>query len=113
MRRADKLREIYAELRASGIEAPAADLIRIAHIILRAYAGDDETIDEFGRPRDSRMLSGMAVDDAMRDGGWRVLDYEASRSRGIDDLGPEELASFRRKARKVLGTPWHYQPPQD
>jgi hypothetical protein len=113
MRRSEKLKEIYAELRATGIEAPASDLIRIAHIILRAYSGEDEATDEFGRPREGRSLADLPVDKAMEDGGWRVLEHEERRSNNIDDLDPERLESFRHQAKKVTGTQWHHQPPQD
>jgi hypothetical protein len=113
MRKSDKLREIYAELRSTGIEAPASDMIRLAHIILRAYGVDDDDVDEFGRPRDGRSIVRMPVDEAMTDGGWRVLEYEARRNGSIDDLEPDQVEGFRRQAQRLSGAQWHYQPPQE
>jgi hypothetical protein len=113
MRRSEKLRQIYRELRLAGVEAPASDLVQIASLILRAYSGDTDEVDDFGVPRDTRSLVHMPVDSAMEDGGWRVLEFELKQSRSIDDLDPERLHYIRRIARKVIGSPWHYQPPQD
>lgn len=109
MRKVDKLREIYAELRAAGLEAPASDLIKLASIILHAYGSDDYEIDAFGVPREGRSLIRMPLDQAMGDGGWRVLEFEARRGRCIDDIEVEELAALRQTARKVFGPQWHYQ----
>ena len=113
MRRSEKLRQIYLELRASGVEASASDLIRIAHIILQSYAGETDQLEDFGVQRETSPFVHMPVDSAMDDGGWRVLEFEFKRSGRIDDLGVDQLHKVRLRARKIIGSPWHYQPPRD
>jgi hypothetical protein len=71
MRRAARLRAIYAELRSAlGGTASAGDLVRLANVILRTYNVEWDDLDDFGRPVDSRAFFALPVDEAMRDGGW-------------------------------------------
>lgn len=77
MRRPQLFRAIYRELRSSlGPEVPGGDLVSIAYAIIQAYIEDRREPDEFGRPRPSRALLYLPVDEAMKDGGWLILKFE-------------------------------------
>ena len=110
-----RLKAIYAELRrAAGKDASAADLLRLAHMLLKAYrlgAGDD--VDDYGRPIDSRAFFALPVDEAMEDGGWRILNFEDRRNFGIDEINPRELSIIKRAVRNYLGPEWPQQMQED
>jgi hypothetical protein len=114
MRRSNRLRAIYFELRhAAGTEVSAGDLLRLAHFILKSYGVDKDELADFGKPRDSRAFYALPVDEAMRDGGWQVLDFEEHRAFGIDDLEPPELALLKFSIQRFLGPQWQMQIPPD
>lgn len=110
-----KLRAIYAELRrAAGKDAVAADLLRLAHLLLKAYTlGDDIDVDEYGRPVDSRAFFALPIDEAMEDGGWRILNFESRRTYGIDEISPPEMSIITRALRRYLGSEWPQQTRED
>jgi len=113
LRRSDKIRQIYSELRSTGVEGSASDLIKIANAILRTYAGEEDSDDFLSAPVDSKSFVDRSVDNAMADGGWRILEFEETRRRSIDDCSITELREIRRKAHKLIGNTWHHQPPVD
>lgn len=107
MRNPAKLRAIYAELRrAAGTDVSAGDLVRLAHLILRTYNAETDSVDDYGRPADSRAFCSLPVDEAMMDGGWRVLTFEAKRRYGIDDVDTQELAILKTYVTSFLGPEW-------
>lgn len=110
MRNASMIRIIYAELRrAIGIEATAGDLLRLAHLIVKSYARELDDLDVFGRPRDSKTFFSLPVDEAMKDGGWRILDFEVRRSFGIDEMDSQDLAILEIHIKNFLGPQWQLQ----
>lgn len=110
-RKSDKIRLIFRELRrAAGSDVPAADLIKLTHVIFRAYNREPEQReDRFGIPRFGATIENMAVDTAMKDGGWRILYFE----RELNDAFATETVSKRltdqRSVQKYLGEQWPHQ----
>ena len=103
------LRAIYAELRNGlGPDVPGSDLIKLANVILRAYTHDEEQLD-YGTPAPNRSFASLPVDEAMRDGGWRVLEFESMRAFLIENLETEALTALRPLIEKFLGPEWRYQ----
>jgi len=108
-----KIRAIYSELRAAlGTDAPAGLLLRLAHLILQAYDPEADSLDRFGRPRDSKTFFGLPVDEAMSDGGWQVLNFETRRNFGIDEADIDELAILKLRVGKKIGLIWHRALPE-
>jgi hypothetical protein len=88
MRKGDLLRSIYAELRSSlGREVTAGEVIRLANLILRSYTGLEDFREDGRAGGPGRSLVCLAVDTAMRDGGWRVMEFEESQRSHDDDDG--------------------------
>jgi hypothetical protein len=106
MRKPDQIRAIFMELRtALGPEVPAGDLLRIAFIIFRSYKSDFDELGAFGRPRESRSIIGSAVDRAISDGGWQVLEFE--RLWLLDNVDHQESRTTRRLlVGQLLGPGW-------
>lgn len=100
------LRLIYAELRqtADG-QIPAGDLLRLAHIILLAHQTQFE--EEYERKRESKPpFHTLEVDEAMRDGGWRILAFENRYLPRQYELPPEARIRIREQLNKYLGKRW-------
>lgn len=113
MQKSIRLRAIFAELRAAGVDAPARDLIRIANYILLTFSADAVDDDLESRPVDPRSLLALPIDQAMNDGGWRVLEFETRRQVEQDEPSPEARSLFLHCIRKVLGAEWQFQRHQD
>ena len=110
MKKPALIRAIFAELRFSlGPETPAGDIVRLAHLILRAHTEERDELSEFGRPGDSRSLGSLAVDEAMSDGGWQILSYEAHRLEYMDDVDKGRITEIRPLIEKYLGPEWQQQ----
>jgi hypothetical protein len=109
MQRPVLFRAIYAELRSTlGREVPAADLLKLAFEVMRAYAIDQDGLPEDGRIGFSRLFASLPVDEAMRDGGWRVLDFEERRVYSRDDCDVGALTALRPLIEKYLGPEWQH-----
>lgn len=110
-----RLRAIYAELRrAAGKDVAAADLLRLAYVLFKTYRLEfGQEVDDYGLPADSRAFAVLPVDEAMEDGGWRVLNFEWRRRFCIDEVGPRELSIIIRAVRKYLGPEWPQQTRED
>jgi hypothetical protein len=107
MRKSDQLREVYKEIRSVvGATVPAIDVARLAHLILRSYHEDEDEIDEYGHPTDSRAFLYLPVDEAMRDGGWKVLLFEMRSSADIDRLDSIATTMLNRRLESFLGPEW-------
>lgn len=109
MRKPDLLRGIYAELRRGlGPDVPANDLLKLAHVILRSYT-DDGKQDDYPSTTSARAFVSLPVDEAMRDGGWRVLEFERMRGILVDNIDSDTVADVRPLIEKYLGPEWRYQ----
>lgn len=109
MQRPVLFRAIYAELRSTlGREVPAADLLKLAFELMRAYALDQEGLPEDGRIGVTRSFSSLPVDEAMRDGGWRVLDFEERRAYSRDECDAIALTTLKPLIEKYLGPEWQH-----
>jgi hypothetical protein len=107
MQKSAQLRQVYQEIRrVVGTTVPAIDIARLAHLILRSYHGEDEEADDYGLPADSRAFLHLPVDEAMRDGGWRVLLFEMRSSADSDRLDPPEVALLNQYVARFLGPEW-------
>lgn len=104
------LRAIFAELRAGlGPEVAARDILKLAHVILRSYTEElEDTADLNDKP--GRLPFWAApVDEAMRDGGWRILEYETAQRSSVDDLTSGETNLLRLMIERYLGPEWRHQ----
>lgn len=81
---AKTIKSLFWELRAAGIDGSAKDVLRLAHFLLQSHHGEIRSSDEFGRIVDPRTLPLLAVDIAMKDGGWQVLAFENIRSTHVE-----------------------------
>jgi hypothetical protein len=109
MQKSAKVQAVYNELRlATGGEVPAGALIRLAKLIVQSYL-EENIPDEFGLPRESVAFASLAVDTAMKDGGWRVCEFELDRARDIDKMPPAGAARLDRLLTKWLGPEWRHR----
>ena len=110
-RKSDKIRVIFRELRrAVGPDVPAADLAKMAHVIFKTYAREPDVREErFGSPRFRSTIENMAVDTAMKDGGWSILYFEKeSYDLFAVETVPKRLDN-QRAVQKYLGEQWPHQ----
>lgn len=84
---------------------PAIDIARLAHLILRSYSEED-VIDEYGQSSDGRSFLSLPVDEAMKDGGWKVLFFELRTSTDLDRMESADFYTLHRHVAKFLGTEW-------
>jgi len=110
MRKSQLLREIFAELRAGlGPEVASGDVIKIAHVILRSYSEEIDTHAQLAFGSNHHTLASMAVDIAMSDGGWRILEFELENKSQLDDINPVKRNTLRYLIEKYLGPEWQHQ----
>ena len=107
IRKSDLVRIIYTDLRQNvASEVSDADLLRLANLIVQAHGTDPNLIAGFGIAGVSRTLLSLPVDEAMDDGGWRVLFFEAVNTPDDDEAG------FGRNhftvIRNLLGPEWRH-----
>jgi hypothetical protein len=85
--RAQRVREIYRELRKSAAATvPARELLRCAAELVELFDEDTDS-SRFELRTGGIPFENQALDIAFADGGWRVLYYETSRR---DDALREE-----------------------
>lgn len=107
MQRPALIRAVYAELRASlGAEAPGGDLLRLANLIVLAMAEAAEQ-DDLDEESASRAFITLPVDDAMSDGGWRILAHEKGLG-PLEDIGRNSGISLRLILNRILGPEWRH-----
>jgi hypothetical protein len=110
MRKAQLLKEIFAELRAGlGPEVAASDVIKIAHVILRSYSEEIDNHAQIYFGRSHHNFSSMPVDLAMKDGGWRIMEFELENNSKLDDINPAKRNALRHLIEKHLGPEWQHQ----
>jgi len=102
------IRAIYSEIRRGLPELPAGEALDMAHRLFRAYVLDPDQMKGFGQEVDGRSIGRLPVDEAMRDGGWRILDYELHRASELEDLDGDKLAALRPIIEKFLGPEWQH-----
>ena len=87
MNRPAQIRAIFAELRSAlGESYSDRELLKLAHSIILAYAAagkvDDDVVEAI---KSGRSFFATPLDEAMEDGGWRVLDFEDRRGTAFED----------------------------
>ena len=105
MRQTQVIKSLFWELRAAGVEGSARDVLRLAHFLLRSHNGEVRKSDDFGRVVDSRALPFLPVDVVMADGGWRILEFENSRS-GFQESDDADQFAFKAKIKRLMGSVW-------
>jgi hypothetical protein len=104
---AAKIRAIYAELRSAiGDIAPAGELLRLAYAIAKSFAPNLDELGLFGRPREGSAFFALPVDEAMDDGGWKVLNFETHRNFDIEDIDPQDVPPLQVEIQRSLGPQW-------
>jgi hypothetical protein len=112
MNRSRIIKGIFWELRAAGVEGSAREILQLADFMLRSHLGEVGSSDDFGRIVDSRTLPLIAVDYAIADGGWRIIDFENQQSSFFDT----DMVSFnetKRKIERYVGSLWAHSLPLD
>lgn len=111
MRKPDLIRAIYAELRRSVTsDVSDGDLLRLAHLIVRSQLEETDLLAEFGRVVAGRSFWSAPVDEAMSDGGWRILEFEGRTTSARDDPDAGERRILRSLIQSFLGPEWqHHQ----
>jgi hypothetical protein len=105
MQRSKVVRSLFWELRAAGVDGSAKEVLRLAHFLLKSHLGEIGRSDDFGRLVDSRSLPMLPVDVVMADGGWRVLEFENSRTTHTDLEAVDEVVKASR-LKKLMGSIW-------
>jgi hypothetical protein len=90
LNRSQQLREVFAELKQFyGDKVSAGELLRLAAALIEAYQNIDvERYGDFGYPKRDPFFA-SDVDKAMRDGGWRVLNFESKAGMPLSDDLPD------------------------
>lgn len=107
MRKPALVRALYVELRQMlGPEVADGDVLKLAHHFLQAYGDAPYQLNEFGVAHEGRPFSSLPVDEAMNDGGWRILFHERRSSSWTDRRDPVELATLTPILDRLLGPAW-------
>lgn len=102
-----RLLAVLQELRrAAGPEVPVGELLRLAAHIAKAAVTERDELAGFGRPGESRAFASLPCDEAMEDGGWRVLAFERQRHCCVDILDADERKHLEARLEHVLGPEW-------
>ncbi len=101
------VRAIYDEIRRGIPHLAAGEALKLAHRFLLAYTSE-RAQEEFGREVEGRALGRLPLDQAWKDGGWLIWDYEARRASEHDHLDSSELAALRPAIERYLGPEWQH-----
>lgn len=112
MNRSQIIKGVFWELRAAGVEGSARDILKLADFMLRSHLGEIGSAEDFGRVVDSRTLPLVAVDFAIADGGWRVLEYE-NRQISFCDVDGTAINETKRIIEGYIGSLWAHSIPPD
>jgi hypothetical protein len=101
--RSRQTQAVFFELRrALGDAFNAGELLRLAACLVAAYKLDWEDKDYGGyAARDP--FSAAAVDKAMMDGGWKILDFEHRAGMPMSDDAPENQLAVEARVRRFVG----------
>lgn len=98
---------IYAELRETiGAELGKGAALRLAHLILEAnktYFASDELQVE---PEVDLPFHARPVDEAMGDGGWKILNFEVPKTLQSETLPYTARTYQRSRLKGLMGTEW-------
>lgn len=111
MRKPGLVRAVYAELRAMlGDTHASGDLLKMASLLVSSYQDPFDELAEFGVAQEGRPFSSLPVDEAMSDGGWRILSFESKQHDSWRDLrNPVAVARITAILNRRLGPEWqHY-----
>lgn len=110
MRKPALVRAVYAELRAMLGETHAAgDLLKMADLLVSAYKDPLDELAEFGLAQEGRSFGSLPVDEAMSDGGWRIMAFEAKRQASWrDHRDPIAIARMTLILNRRLGPEWQH-----
>ncbi len=110
MRKPALIRAVYAELRAVlGDTHSASDVLRMATLMVSAYKDPFDELAEFGISQESQPFYALPVDEAMRDGGWRILMFENKRATSwVDARDPIVVSIMTRVLNRRLGPEWQH-----
>jgi hypothetical protein len=88
----------------------AGDLLKMANLLVSAYQDPLDELAEFGVAQEGRPFSALPVDEAMNDGGWRILSFESKRQASWTDIrDPLDVARMIPTLNRRLGPEWqHY-----
>ena len=112
MRDSERVKRVYAELRRTeGISASAADLIRLAHLLVQVFKSDFDDLREFGKPYEPKNFATQEVDLAMSDGGWKVLHFELDQQRESLEMEWGAHAYRHSRLQFFLGPAWQVKTP--
>lgn len=107
MNKPQLLRRVYAEIRDTiGPAAPAGDVLRLAQLIVKAYTDETSTLTKVKEAVESRAFFRLEVDNAMRGGGWRVLEFENSSTFVLDDPTSSDITNLRAALSNYIGPEW-------
>jgi hypothetical protein len=111
MRQPDLVRAVFAELRRNlSSDVSDGDALRLAHLIIKSYTEERDLLADFGIARASRSLLHTEVDEAMKDGGWRVMEFEGEGFSTPDDRGPRAGFILQTLLERFIGPEWrHHQ----
>lgn len=112
MLKRDIVKAVYGELRASsaGTGVAAIDLLRLAQHIVKVYTDPDSAYEESERVVEFRGFHQLSVDEAMRDGGWRVLEFETPGMNMYGDASITDITLRRYRIERFLGPEWRHPP---
>jgi hypothetical protein len=103
MNRPSQTRAVYLELRrALGGAFSAGELLRLAASLIAAYKLDRDDRDYGGyAARDA--FAAAAVDKAMMDGGWTILDFEYRAGMPMSDDIPDNQLAIEARIKGIVG----------
>ena len=108
MTQTQKIREIFAVFKSvyAG-KRPAGELLRAAFAFIELYkALEVERYAEEGYSTREAFFA-AAVDRAMKDGGWRIMDYERKTGMALSDDLPDNYLSVQARIKNFVGrTEW-------
>lgn len=104
-----KLLAALEELRRCvGPDVPVGQLLRLTAYISKVATTDQDELQGFGRPGEARALIALPLDDAMSDGGWRILAFERASECGVDRLDSDELEHLKPRPQWILRPEWQH-----
>ena len=103
-----KLREVFAVFKVVfDKKMPAGDLLRAAHAFMELYETlDVERYGDLGYSTREAFFA-AAVDQAMKDGGWKVLGHETKIGMELCDDLPDNYLAVQARIKTLVGyTEW-------
>jgi hypothetical protein len=103
--RPDQLRKVFALLCAEFPDEPVWQLLQLAYYILKAHR-EPETYD-FDEGGGRSPFFALDVTEALKDGGWKVLDFERRQGMSFGDEMSDSHDRAQSRLRRLIGrTSW-------